>query len=226
MPWLSDGQGTTLKEVAFQFYALCKVATCVRAQSKSSGGRHRTALPTHLQAGEEPQCPSILHLCSPEMRVRYPLLCRPEWDRGGCSWGRAHLTPPFLRCTLSYVFSWLSIVVLMLQMKSRKYRLITRQIKWQKRNMHSREKRWDSAAPEEKLTLLPSASLSMSICQNCNCLKIFQMSAEESDGRVFTSWKVKHENLWFKYVWTYYVLPFLRFYLMFGKICKAFYYPL
>jgi len=63
--------------------------------------------------------------------------------------------------------------------KSRKHGLITKQIKWPGRNTHSGERGWGTAAPGEKLILLPSASLNLSICHNSNSLKIFQTRAEE-----------------------------------------------
>lgn len=116
--------------------------------------RCRTAIPIHLQAGEKPQPPSVL-LPSKQtgVRARSSLLCRPEWDRGGCSQGGSQTEP--LLYSVPCIFYLLSIIFRMPK-KSRKHGLINKQIKWPRKNMHSRGRGWDTAASEKKLTLLPS----------------------------------------------------------------------
>lgn len=61
--------------------------------------------------------------------------------------------------------------------------------------MHSGERGGDTAEPEKKLPLLPSASLNLPICHNSDCLQTFPRSAEGRDGRILSSRNVTDENL-------------------------------
>lgn len=92
-----------------------KFAACVglkrERRAGSPGGRLRTAIPLQMQAGEKPQHPSVLPP-SKQMgtRAEGPPLCKPEWDKGGCSWGGSQTKPkppsdpPFLAVFHSLYF--------------------------------------------------------------------------------------------------------------------------
>lgn len=118
-----------------------KFAACVglkwECRGRSPGGRLRTAIPIQLQAGEKPQHASVLPPSKQMgMKAGGPLLCKPEWDKGGCSWGGSQTKPkpppdpPSVAIFHSLYFSLLSIILLMPKKESRKHRLITKHIKW------------------------------------------------------------------------------------------------
>lgn len=92
--WLGNYPARSGPLILHTFKFAAYVGLKWECRARSPGGRLRTAIPIQLQAWEKPQHPSVLPP-SKQMGTRAgsPPLCKPDWDKGGCSWGGNQTKP-------------------------------------------------------------------------------------------------------------------------------------